>query len=101
MPPSSVILRKKYHFADAGKMVVYSRFLRAGPLGEGGAEDGAPPRRQTGGGFPLLLWLLHPAGRHFDFDDVAAVIAFEQCPEVVTVHGHAVRATEIDSFDIA
>ena len=49
----------------------------------------------------LIALLLHPAGRHFDFDNVAAVIAFEQCPEVVTVHSHAVRATEIDSFDIA
>ena len=41
---------------------------------------------------------LHPAGRHFGFDEGAAY-AFVVCPCVVIVHGHAVGAVEVDSFD--
>lgn len=41
---------------------------------------------------------LHAAGRHFGFDEGAAY-AFVVCPCVLIVHGHAIGAIEVDSFD--
>ena len=47
---------------------------------------------------PFIIVALHAAGQHFGFDEGAAY-AFVVCPCVVIVHGHAVGAIEVDSFD--
>jgi hypothetical protein len=44
---------RKDHFANAGKMIPNSRFLRVEPLGEGVVD--AAGRQERGGGFPLLF----------------------------------------------
>lgn len=72
--------------------VLKGRALRRGGSGCRGAA-GARGRLP-----PFIFGALHAAGRHFGFDEGAAY-AFVVCPCVVIVHGHAVGAIEVDSFD--